>query len=354
MYKHRGGASTDAVRAAEEIIKYAEARGASDIHLLPGGEKSELRIRVDGVLFRAAFLPAELFSRISSRIKVIASLDITERRRPQDGSARLSDTLDIRVSTLPTVSGESIVIRLLDKRLCSGTLSDLGMSDENLRLCRELLDSKSGLLLIAGPTGSGKSTTMYGIIKELASASLNIVTVEEPVEYTVTGVNQAAVNARAGMTFSSALRAALRQDPDVIGIGEIRDAETSKIAHSAALSGRLVISTVHVGAAASLKDRLAMLGTPWELTASALRGVIVQRLLRRVSPERAGVTGDGCKIGSAPVFSGRTGAFGIVSFPPRGPERFVLADEALAADCKRLAELGVTTEEEVRGALFQI
>jgi type IV pilus assembly protein PilB len=247
-----------------------------------------VRFRVDGVLHRRYKLPCRIIFPLVSRLKVMANLDITERRLPQDGRIPLdlsSCDLDLRISTVPTIFGEKVVIRIFDKgSIKNYTLENLDFSPTNYKMMQGFLNSTSGLLLVTGPTGSGKTTTLYTALEKISSVEKNIVTVEDPVEYVLEGVNQTQINSKAGATFATYLRSILRQDPDVIMIGEIRDLETAEIAVRAATTGHLVLSTMHTNDAPGALTRLVDMGVEPFMVASAVLGVVSQRLVRRVCP----------------------------------------------------------------------
>jgi type II secretory ATPase GspE/PulE/Tfp pilus assembly ATPase PilB-like protein/CheY-like chemotaxis protein len=272
------------IQAANLIIREAIEAGASDIHIEPGRGKGKVRIRVDGVMRSHMEVPMTAMNRIISRIKILGKLDITDRLRPQDGKARVmvkNQSYDLRISTLPAGGAEKCVIRILDSS-ASHTLNDLGIPEYELKRFRELLGHREGVVLVTGPTGSGKTTTLYGALRELADGKVNIMTVEDPVEYDLPAITQTQVEKKQGMTFASALRAILRQDPDIILVGEIRDKETAETAAQAALTGHLVLATVHANDAVSAVARLADLGLQHSTVATALRGALAQRLLRGV------------------------------------------------------------------------
>lgn len=278
-----------AVRAAVEIINGALAEGASDIHVEPKKDCAVVRYRVDGVLREAMRLPKRMHPAVVSRLKVMAGLDIADRRLPQDGRIRVREPreMDLRVSTLPTTMGEAVVMRVLDRSRTVPKLEALGYSGENLARIRRAISMPYGLVLVTGPTGSGKTTTLYAALSEVVSPFINVITVEDPPEYELEGVRQVAVNVKAGLTFATALRAILRQDPDVVMVGEIRDPETAKIAVQAALTGHLVLSTLHTNDAASAPARLVDMGVEPYLVASCLLCVVAQRLVRTVCRECA-------------------------------------------------------------------
>jgi type IV pilus assembly protein PilB len=274
-------------RAVNILIEYAVKSRASDIHIEPRENFVQVRYRVDGILKDTMSLPRDLMSSIVSRIKILANLRIDEHRIPQDGRIKIKmggQNISIRVSTLPIMDGEKIVMRLLDESSKALTLDELGYKGQALVAIERALKKPHGMLLVTGPTGSGKSTTHYSVISALNDVGINISTVEDPVEYRVQGVNQTQVNAKVGMTFSSGLRALLRQDPDVIMVGEIRDSETAEMAVHSALTGHLVLSTLHTNNAAGCLPRLLDMGVEPFLIASTVNAVIAQRLVRKICP----------------------------------------------------------------------
>jgi len=275
------------VRLVNSIIFQAAEDGASDIHVEPQEDCLLVRYRIDGVLQEVQRVPKRLSSGVTTRLKVLSKLDIAERRRPQDGRITLNAAaagrrLDIRVATLPTVEGESVTMRLLDKSRKAPTLEELGMSEDMRAVMRVILARPTGALIVTGPTGSGKSTTLYAALTDINRPEINIITVEDPVEYRLGGVNQIQINQRAGLTFASALRSILRSDPDVVMVGEIRDGETAKIAVEAALTGHFVLSTLHTNDAPSTLTRLNEMGVEPFLTGSAVSAVLAQRLARKL------------------------------------------------------------------------
>jgi type IV pilus assembly protein PilB len=275
------------VRLVNSIIFQAAEDGASDVHVEPQEDSLLVRFRVDGVLQEVQRIPKRMMAGVTTRLKVLAKLDIAERRKPQDGRISLNAAaagrlLDIRVATLPTVEGESIVMRLLDKSKQAPTLTELGMSDEMRTKLSEIIHRPTGALLVTGPTGSGKSTTLYASLTQINRPEINIITVEDPVEYRLAGVNQVQINQRAGLTFAAALRSILRSDPDVVMVGEIRDGETAKISIEAALTGHLVLSTLHTNDAPQAITRLNEMGVEPFLTGAAVSAVLAQRLARKL------------------------------------------------------------------------
>jgi type IV pilus assembly protein PilB len=275
------------VRLVNSVIFQAAEDGASDVHFEPQEDALLVRFRVDGVLHEVQRIPKRMMPGVLTRLKVLAKLDIAERRKPQDGrislnAAAAGRTLDVRVATLPTVEGESIVMRLLDKSKKAPTLQELGMSDEMRDTLETLIRKPTGALLVTGPTGSGKSTTLYAALTEINRPEINIITVEDPVEYRLSGVNQVQINAKAGLTFATALRSILRSDPDVVMVGEIRDGETAKISIEAALTGHLVLSTLHTNDAPQALTRLGEMGVEPFLIGAAVSAVLAQRLARKL------------------------------------------------------------------------
>lgn len=276
-----------AVRLVDSIIKEAIPYRASDIHIEPFEKIVKVRYRIDGDLQNRAEFPIEAYSAICARLKIMSGLNIAERRVPQDGRINLNiggKEYDFRVSTLPTVFGEKFVIRILDKTSFQFTRADLGFTEEENVVVDKMLSRPHGIILLTGPTGCGKSTTLYSFLKEVNDPTVNIVTVEDPVEFTMPGINQTQVNAKANMTFAAALRSILRQDPDIIMIGEIRDEETADIAVRSAITGHIVFSTLHTNDAPGAINRLVDMGVEDYLVADALVGVIAQRLVKRLCP----------------------------------------------------------------------
>jgi type IV pilus assembly protein PilB len=275
------------VRLVNSIIFQAAEDGASDIHFEPQEDALAVRLRIDGVLHEVQRIPRRMMAGVTTRLKVLAKLDIAERRKPQDGRISLNAAaagrmLDVRVATLPTVEGEAVVMRLLDKSKKAPTLTELGLSDEMRQKMEQIIRRPTGAILATGPTGSGKSTTLYAALTEINRPEINIITVEDPVEFRLHGVNQVQINARAGLTFAAALRSILRSDPDVVMVGEIRDGETAKISIEAALTGHLVLSTMHTNDAPGAITRLNEMGVEPFLTGSAVSAVLAQRLARKL------------------------------------------------------------------------
>ena len=275
-------------RALSTILEYAVKSHASDVHIEPLEKALKIRCRVDGVLREVMQLPKSIEPALVSRIKILSSLKIDEHRIPQDGQFAVNvagKAVDLRIAISPVVWGEQVVIRLLDKTGNSFNLEDMGYAGRALRSIRKGIKRPNGMILTSGPTGSGKSTSLYALIKEIKDDSVNIVTLEDPVEYKMDGVNQIQVNTEVGLTFASGLRSILRQDPDVVMVGEIRDAETANLAVQAALTGHLVFSTLHTNSAAGVLPRLLDMGIEPFLIASTVNTIIGQRLVRRVAPK---------------------------------------------------------------------
>ena len=332
------------VMLVNSLVEQAVRQRASDIHVEAEPDRIRVRCRVDGVLYTTATYSSKLLSAIVARIKIISGLDISEKRKPQDG--RFSYTVDrreydIRVSTLPTVYGEKCVLRLNQKKALTHNKKSLGLFDEDMEKFDKILSRPNGIVLVTGPTGSGKSTTLYTALSELNSDMVNIITVEDPVEANIEGINQVQVNPKADLTFASALRSILRQDPDIIMIGEIRDGETASIAVQASITGHLVVSTLHTNDTASSVTRLLDMGVESYLIADSTVGIIAQRLVRRLCPnckrERAlydheadylGLTAEerktqkiyepvGCQRCNGTGYYGRIGVYEIMEITPR-------------------------------------
>jgi type IV pilus assembly protein PilB len=262
------------------------------VHFEPQEDALVVRFRIDGVLQEMQRIPKRMMAGVTTRLKVLAKLDIAERRKPQDGRISLNAAaagrmLDVRVATLPTVEGESLVMRLLDKSKKPPTLAELGLSEAMREQLSAIVAKPTGALLVTGPTGSGKSTTLFACLNQINRPEINIITVEDPVEYRLPGVNQVQINNRAGLTFAAALRSILRSDPDVVMVGEVRDGETAKISIEAALTGHLVLSTLHTNDAPSALTRLNEMGVEPFLTGAAVSGVLAQRLARKLCPNCA-------------------------------------------------------------------
>ena len=300
------------VKMVNDLIADALERRASDIHIEPYRDLLRFRMRIDGVLVDAAAPPASLARLVASRVKIMAGLDIAERRKPQDGRARISvagRALDLRIATAPTAHGESVAIRLLEDSATTVRLDDLGFTARDLDAMRRALTAPHGLILVTGPTGAGKTTTLAAAVSHLNAPGRKIISIEDPVEYQIEGVNQIAVRPAIGLTFAAVLRSVLRHDPDVIVVGEMRDGETAEIAINAALTGHLVIATLHANTAAGAVPRLVDMGVDPALIRSNLRLVLAQRLVRELCPSCAEPAGTGATIAGVrrddlPVYRG--------------------------------------------------
>ncbi len=383
------------VKLVRQIIEQAVRKRASDIHIEPMDTKLRIRFRVDGVLQEAMVHDISLHAAVTARIKIISGLDISEKRKPQDGRTSAvvdGQDYDIRVSMLPTVYGEKTVMRLTQKKGLTRDKRELGFSPEELEKFDRILTHPNGIILVTGPTGSGKSTTLYTALCELNVEGVNIITVEDPVEAEINGINQVQVNEKAGLSFASALRSILRQDPDIIMIGEIRDGETAEIAVKASITGHLVVSTLHTNSSASTITRLTDMGVEPYLIADSVVGIIAQRLVRRVCPYcsvlreaddfektvlgisdsaektmilRAG-QGDCMNCGGSGYY-GRIGVYEIMSVGPslkRAISMGATADEieqaaiqegmkTLRMSAIRYVLEGITTIEEVRRIIYE-
>ncbi|MCA9299086.1 MAG: type II/IV secretion system protein, partial [Phycisphaerales bacterium] len=281
----REAAESPVIRYVNYIIQSASKDGASDIHIEPGDKSLKVRFRIDGVLFDAMQPPAKMAAAITSRLKIMANLDISERRIPQDGRIRCTvqgRKLDLRISTLPCAAGEKTVMRILDTRSISVGLDDLGFGESALQIWKTQIEQPHGIVLVTGPTGSGKTTTLYASLRQMDKVTKNISTVEDPIEYHLDGITQTQMHEKIGMTFAKALKALLRQDPDIIMLGEIRDEETAHTAIQAALTGHLVLSTLHTNDAPSAITRLVNIGLEPFLIGAAVNAVLAQRLVRKI------------------------------------------------------------------------
>ncbi len=356
-------ASDDApiIRMLNALLTQAARDGASDIHIEPYERHSSVRFRVDGTLREVVQPNRALHAALISRLKIMAELDIAEKRLPQDGriSLRLGTrAVDVRVSSLPSAHGERAVLRLLDKSEVRLTLEAIGMQGAVLQKVDQLIAQPHGILLVTGPTGSGKTTTLYAALQRLDATRNNIMTVEDPIEYELAGVGQTQVNAKIDLTFAKALRAILRQDPDVIMIGEIRDFETAQIAIQASLTGHLVLATLHTNDAASAVTRLTDMGVEPFLLSSSLLGVLAQRLVRKTC---AACHGAGCEACGQTGYAGRTGIFELLvaSEAIRAQIHNQTAEADIRAtalaqgmvlmrdDGQRLVDAGITSAEEL-------
>ncbi len=322
------------VERVNQIIEQAIESGASDIHLEPERDKFNCRYRVDGILRNGPAIPFDEQAAVVSRIKIMADIDIAEKRLPQDGRMRIflaGRDVDLRISTFPSIHGENLVIRILDRSSGLIHLSDLGFTKENLENFSHLIHRPYGMILVTGPTGSGKTTTLYAALSEINTTEKNIITLEDPVEYELPNVRQSQINVKAGLTFANGLRSIVRQDPDIIMIGEIRDAETADIAIHAALTGHLVFSTLHTNDAPSAVARLIDMGIEPFLVASSVIGILAQRLIRTLCPH--------CKEPYAPSAE-VLGQLGVPSEIKKGLKNFYR--ENGCARCRKLGYAGRT------------
>jgi type IV pilus assembly protein PilB len=338
------GDDAPVIKLVQLIIQEAVKNRASDIHIEPMLERLRVRYRIDGVCYEVDAPAKRLQGAIISRLKIMADMHVEEKRRPQDGKIKirvLGRELDLRVNTLPATHGESVVLRILDKKSISFGLEELGFYDDDIKIFKGLIKKPNGVLLITGPTGSGKTTTLYAALSELNKPDKKIITAENPVEYTISGLNQCQINPEAGMTFQKALRAMLRQAPNIVLVGEIRDKETSEIAVQAALTGHLVFSTLHTNDAPSALTRLVDMGVAPFLVASSVQAVQAQRLIRLICPDckeqydedpnrlrsvglrdeqfagRKLCRGKGCKTCNSLGFKGRKGIYEIMTMNTR-------------------------------------
>jgi general secretion pathway protein E len=358
------------IRMLNALLTQAAKDGASDIHIEPYERNSSVRFRVDGTLREVVQPNRALHAALISRLKIMAELDIAEKRLPQDGRISLrigGRAIDVRVSTLPSAHGERAVLRLPDKGESKFTLESLGMSGEVLKSFQKLVQQPHGIVLVTGPTGSGKTTTLYAALQTLETATTNVLTVEDPIEYELAGIGQTQVNPKIDLTFAKALRAILRQDPDVIMIGEIRDFETAQIAIQASLTGHLVLATVHTNDAPSTVTRLTDMGVEPFLLSSSLLGVLAQRLVRKLCShcKRVDARGRyhpvGCSECGMTGYKGRTGVYemmvadekvsALIHNRAAESQLFVAAEAAglrsMREDGERLVAEGITSAEEL-------
>ncbi len=349
------------IRMLNALLTQAARDGASDIHIEPYERHSSVRFRVDGTLREVVQPNRALHAALISRLKIMADLDISEKRLPQDGRISLrigTRAVDVRVSTLPSAHGERAVLRLLDKSESKLSLESVGMQGDSLERFEKLISQPHGIILVTGPTGSGKTTTLYAALQRLDASSSNIMTVEDPIEYELPGIGQTQVNARIDLNFAKALRAILRQDPDVIMIGEIRDFETAQIAIQASLTGHLVLATLHTNDSVSAVTRLTDMGVEPFLLSSSLLGVLAQRLVRKLCVH---CHGDGCDACGRTGYQGRTGIFELMVADDavralihnRAAESalFVAAEKgglrSMREDGDRLLQAGITSRAEL-------
>jgi general secretion pathway protein E len=326
------------IRLVARLIGNAVERGASDIHIEPQDDRVRVRLRIDGVLVTSEDLSKQLQPGVISRIKIMARLNIAEHRLPQDGRIRVpirGNDIDLRVSTVPTLYGESLVMRILDREDVRLDFASLGFSDSAIAALRKVIHQPNGIVLVTGPTGSGKTTTLYAALAELNRGTSKIFTVEDPVEYHFDGINQTHVRPQIGLDFATVLRSILRQDPDIIMVGEIRDRETANVAIQASLTGHLVLSTLHTNSAAAAISRLLDMGVEDYLLASTLRGILAQRLVRKLcrmcQPKRSGE----CQACHGIGYSGRTVIYELL--PIDSPIRSLITSRAPDLDLERAA-----------------
>jgi type IV pilus assembly protein PilB len=356
---------TQIVQVVNTLIGEAIGSGASDIHLEPSKGRFICRYRTDGILQNRPDLPDESQAAIISRIKVMANMDIAERRLPQDGRIQMEiggRPVDLRVSTFPTIHGENVVIRILDKKRAMLTLEDLGFAEGTFKHYTAVIAKPYGIMLVTGPTGSGKTTTLYATLNRLNDQEKNIMTLEDPVEYELAGIRQSQVNIKAGLSFATGLRSMVRQDPDIILIGEIRDKETADIAIHASLTGHLVFSTLHTNDASSAASRLTDMGVEPFLVATSLVGILAQRLVR--------VLCEGCKTPYAPAAEllsrlGISASHGLTLYEPKGCARcrqtgyqgrlgvyeLLLPNEQIRSLITQKSAAGLIRDEAIRGGM---
>ncbi len=364
---------TPVIKLVNLVLSQAVREGASDIHIEPYRDRVKIRKRVDGILYDMYSPPRHAQAKLISRIKIMANMDIAEKRLPQDGRIEIriaQRNVDIRVSTLPTAFGERVVMRLLDKSNTLLPLSALGLSESDYRHFRQLITAPHGIILVTGPTGSGKTTTLYSALNTLNTPDINIITIEDPIEYQINGISQMQVNARIGLSFASGLRTIVRQDPDVILVGEIRDGETAQIAIQSALTGHLVFSTLHTNDAASAITRLIDMGVEPFLVASSVHAIMAQRLVRTICPQcrepyqpspellqLAGISaststdlqfyrGRGCSACQQTGYRGRIGIFELMRLTPAIKNLLLSTSEA-----GRIKEAALAQPEEAMHTL---
>jgi len=334
------------VSLINEIIEKAIILEASDIHIEPNVGDIKVRYRVDGLLQNGTYIHRSMQPQVISRIKIMADLDISEQRLPQDGRSYIKvkdEEFDLRVSVIPTIHGEKAVIRLLERNKAAMPLEKLGMLEEDMGYFKNIIRKPQGLIIVCGPTGCGKTTTLYSSLERINRDAINMITIEDPIEYQIKGVNQIQVNNRTGLTFARGLRSILRQDPDVIMVGEIRDTETASIAVQSAMTGHLVFSTLHTNDAASAAARLTDLGVEPYLISSTLKCVIAQRLVRRSCVV---CKGHGCRSCNATGFKGRIGIFEVLKHGTKEKPKTLLEN------AEDLIKNGRTTKEEIMRNIY--
>ena len=330
------------VKLFNSIISGAISKHASDIHLEPGDPEMRVRYRIDGVLHDVMAIPKQVETALISRAKIVSEMDITEKRRPQDGHYAFhhrGEKFDLRVACMHTVQGEKMVLRILDKSRMKVGISDLGFEDKDVALIKKLIGKPYGMILVTGPTGSGKTTSLYSMLNMLDKQTDNIVTIEAPVEYRLTGINQTQVNSQIGLTFAAGLKAFLRQDPDIILVGEIRDKETAEIAVQAALTGHLVLSTLHTNDAATAITRMVEMGIEPFLLASTVIGVMAQRLARTQCKECHGA---GCDTCFHTGMKGRTVLYELLEVNPE-IRKLILSEADVGQIKQSMTHSGMTT-----------
>ncbi|MBQ9763374.1 MAG: type II/IV secretion system protein [Phascolarctobacterium sp.] len=341
VFSNDSSGAVQVINFINHLLEQALLQNASDIHIEPVEELTRVRLRIDGLLQKFVEVPRSNHNAIVSRIKIISGLDIAEKRLPQDGRIEADVNgrkVDLRISTLPVIDGEKVVIRILDKGKQLKNLAGLSFSSVNFVRYKELISYPHGMVLITGPTGSGKSTTLYATLEYLNDESQNIITIEDPVEFKIKGVNQISVNNKAGLTFAKGLRSIVRQDPNIIMVGEIRDGETARIAVQAALTGHLVFSTIHTNTAIGAITRLIDLGIEPFLVAAALRGVVAQRLVRTICVN--------CKEQYAPTNTEISSA-GLSALASSDLDKFSLCKGAGCENCNHSGYKGRVAVQEV-------
>lgn len=352
-----------AVPLINDLLEKAADLEASDMHIEPSGSNLRVRYRVDGLLQSGINIHKSMQQQVISRIKIMGDLDISEQRLPQDGRTFIkigNREFDLRISIIPTFHGEKCVIRLLDRKKTALPLEELGMPEEDLDYYKELIEKPQGLIIVCGPTGCGKTTTLYSSLEKINKDHLNIMTIEDPVEYQLPKINQVQVNNKTGLTFARGLRGMLRQDPDIIMVGEIRDNETAAIAIQAAMTGHLVFSTLHTNDAVSSIVRLIDIGIEPYLISSTLKCIIAQRLVRKLCQA---CKGNGCKDCKHAGFRGRIGVFEVLKVDDVIKDRINIRSSShemsrsarfrtMLQNAEPLIKNGITTREEVQRSIY--